>query len=80
LPEIDSDKDTPKDDQWIIEGMMPIAVAHAEAAARAAGVSIAEWLSQLISENTLAPAGESSSSKSTNDTARPSRNDSPRLR
>jgi hypothetical protein len=76
--------DTPKDNQWIIEGMMPIAVAHAEAAARAADVSLGEWLSRLIADNTVAQAlsqaSESSSSQPSNDTVVPSRDDSPRLR
>ena len=44
----ESDEPTAKADSWIIEGMLPIAVAHAEAAARAAGMTIGQWLSQLI--------------------------------
>jgi hypothetical protein len=34
--------------------MMPIAVAHAEAAAKTAGLTIGEWLAQLIAGNTPA--------------------------
>ena len=49
-------------DPWIIDGMLPIAVAHAEAAAKAAGVTMGEWLSQLIAEQTAAAETKKSTS------------------
>lgn len=36
------------DEPWAIADMLPIAIAHAEAAAKAAGLSVGEWLAQLI--------------------------------
>jgi len=51
---------------WIIDGMLPIAVAHAEAAAKAAGMTIGEWLAQLIATNTppdLPPSRDGASSE-----------------
>lgn len=54
----DSDDEQSRADPWIVDGMLPIAVAHAEAAAKAAGVSIGEWVSQLL----LAAAAELPSS------------------
>lgn len=59
----DSDDEQSHADPWIVDGMLPIAVAHAEAAAKAAGISIGEWVSQLLLATTAAlpsvPAGES---------------------
>jgi hypothetical protein len=52
--ENEPDRHAPDADPWIIDGMLPIAVAHAEAAAKAAGVTIGEWLSQIIAEQTPA--------------------------
>lgn len=47
----ESDDGQPLDDNaWAIDGMAPIAVAHAEAAAKAAGVGVGEWLSQLLAD------------------------------
>ncbi len=47
-------------DPWIIDGMLPIAVAHAEAAAKAADMTLGEWLSRLIADQT--PTVETSES------------------
>jgi hypothetical protein len=53
--ENESDRRAPDADPWIIDGMLPIAVAHAEAAAKAAGMTIGEWLSRILVEQTSAP-------------------------
>ena len=52
------DDQSPTADPWVIDGMLPIAVAHAEAAAKAAGVTVGEWLSQIITELTPAAGGD----------------------
>lgn len=72
----DSDRELPNTDPWIIEGMMPIAVAHAEAAAKAAGLTIGEWLSQIIAGNT-SPSGKDAAplSQPADVAANPSNND-----
>ena len=49
------------------------------AAARAAGLSLGEWLSQLIAESTVSPAGQLPSA-SRDEAAGPPRGDRPRLR
>lgn len=52
----DSDVERSLDDPiWTIDGMMPIAVAHAEAAAKAAGIGVGEWLSALLARQLPAP-------------------------
>ena len=55
------DDQSPTADPWVIDGMLPIAVAHAEAAAKAAGVTVGEWLSQIITELTPASVDEPTS-------------------
>ena len=59
--ENEPDRRAPDAEPWLIDGMLPIAVAHAEAAAKAAGVTIGEWLSQIIAEQT--PTAEESTPK-----------------
>ena len=58
-------------DPWIIDGMLPIAVAHAEAAAKAAGVTMGEWLSRLIAEQTASAEIDKSTSATPETTGNP---------
>ena len=58
-------------DPWIIDGMLPIAVAHAEAAAKAAGVTMGEWLSRLIADQTAAAETNKSTTATPETTGNP---------